>query len=257
MASSAFSINSISVPQSTGIAVSTTFGATVTLTIDSITGASSIAWSIVGVNDPSTSVPTITASGTPTGATATFTAGSDPGNGKGLSYLIRCRVTDGNGQRYYSYGVVGVKNAGGFVPFAAGEDLNGRHPTMGWTVGANDMALGFPNTAWNDTTTSTDVATAATVNIPASQVVQISSIWSAYDATSGDRLFRHSTAMFQNSAGTSVQLGTTSDVINHEDDATWSASFTTTGSDVKIQYSGDATNSTTWRGFVWTFSPGN
>lgn len=257
MASAAFSINSTSVPQSTGIAVSTTYGATVTLTLDDITGASAIAWTIVGVNDPGTSVPTITRSGTPLGSTATFTAGADPMNGKGVSYNIRCRVTDGNRTTYDHYGVVGVPNAGGFVPFAAGEDLNARHATMGWTIGANDMALGFPHTSWAATTNDSTLATAATVNIPSGKIVSISALWSAYDTTSSHTLFRQSTAVFRNTAGSSAQVGVTVDMLNVEDDATWSTDFTATGSDVKIQYSGDATNATTWRGFVWTLTPGN
>lgn len=140
MTSSAFSINSTSVPQSTGLAVSTTYGATATLTLDSTVGASTISWSIVGVSGPAIATPTITPSGTPLGSTATFTIGSDQSDGLGVAYGVRCRVTDSARTVYDAYGIVGVPNNAGDVPFVAGEAYNWRHPTQGWCPQVNIIA---------------------------------------------------------------------------------------------------------------------
>jgi hypothetical protein len=132
MASASFSIDGTSVPQTTGVAVSTSYDATVALTLDSVTGAAAISWSVVGVSGPEIATPTITAAGTPLGASASFTVGSDQSDGLGVAYGVRCRVTDGTGQVVEAFGIVGVENDAGDVPFIAGEGLSWRHPTMGW-----------------------------------------------------------------------------------------------------------------------------
>jgi hypothetical protein len=139
MTSAAFSIDGTSVPQVTGLPVTTTYGATVALAITSVVGAVSIDWSIVGVSAPTVATPTITRAGTPLGATATFTVCSDPGTGSGVCYGVRCRVTDGAGQVFDHYGLVGVAATVGFIPFVAGESGTWAHATMGWTPRMNAL----------------------------------------------------------------------------------------------------------------------
>jgi hypothetical protein len=139
MTSAAFSIDGTSVPQATGLPVTTTYGATVALAITSVVGAVSVDWSIVGVSAPTVATPTITRAGTPLGATATFTACADPGDGGGVCYGVRCRVTDGAGQVFDSYGLVGVAATVGFIPFVAGESGTWAHATMGWTPRMNAL----------------------------------------------------------------------------------------------------------------------
>lgn len=256
MTSADFSINGTEVPIATGLAVSSTYGSTVSLALLDVSGAAAIDWAVLGVSGTDIAVPTVSKTGVPLGATASFAIPSDNGKGFGVSYDVRCRVTDGNGDRVESHGIVGVPNAGGAVPLAAGEEI-ARHPTLGWTVFVNQMAMGFPHTTWSATTVDATITTAATVNIPTGEVVRVASIWSAYDATAGHRLFREAVAYYHGVAGVATSLGSEVVVIDHEDDASWEATFTPSGSDVLIRYRGDATNATSWRGYVYTTKPGN
>jgi hypothetical protein len=132
MTSAAFTINGTAVPQSTGLAVQTTYATAVQLALASVRGAVSIDWSIAGVSGTGFAAPTITAAGSPPGATASFTTGADPGNGSGVGYGVRCAVTDARGSVYEAHGVVGVPSTIGRVPLVPGEGASWRHPTMGW-----------------------------------------------------------------------------------------------------------------------------
>lgn len=113
------------------------YGSTVNLALLS-TAFNTADWSIVGTSDAALSVPTITPSGSPLGATATFTAGADPGDGLGISYLVQCKINGGRdsvGQVDSSLikrAVVGVPNLFAIVPMPIGETLE-RSATHGWT----------------------------------------------------------------------------------------------------------------------------
>lgn len=249
--SAAFTIDGTAVPGE----VETTFGSSVALALTSTTGVLSVEWAIIGLSANLTTAPTVTYAGTPSGATASFTADADQGDGQGVGYAIRCTVSDGKNTAT-SYGVVGVPASYGRVPPIANERL-ARDATQGWLGLFADMASGFPHTAGQFTTTSAVTATAATVAIPTGQIVKIMASWSGVDAVTGDRLMRESTAYFQNDAGTVTQKGSTVDTINHEDDISWYTAFVISGTDVTVRYQGDATNSVDWRITAWTFTPGN
>lgn len=249
--SAAFTIAGTAVPGEVAVA----FGASVALAITSTSDVLSVEWAIVGLSANLTTAPTITDAGTPSGATASFTADADQGDGQGVGYAIRCTVSDGKNTAT-SYGVVGVPASYGRVPPVANERL-ARHATHGWLDLFSDMAAGFPHTSGQFTTTGAVTATAATVAIPTGKMVKVMASWSGVDAVTGDRLIRESTAYFQNAAGTVTQKGSTVDTINHEDDASWYTAFGISSSNVLVQYQGDATNSVDWRITAWTFSPGN
>lgn len=253
MTSAAFTVNATAVPRNSGAAIDTTYGGTVSLALASTVGVETVTWYIAGVSGPSVASPTISRSGTPLGATATFTVGADPGDGAGIAYGIRCDVRDGNGTLYQSYGVVGVPNVAGGVPLVAGEDGAWRHATLGWTPVFNTALLGFPNYAASSTTTGTSTQTATTVAIPAGKLARIDCVWSAYDAVADERLYRQAGALFScDSAGTAASaFGAEVDVFNQADDLTWNAGFAVSGSGVAINYSGDATNSVAWNVMVW------
>ena len=142
MASAAFTIDSTAVPQSSGEAVATSYGATVSLALSSVVGANSIRWTIVGTSAPDVVTPTITPAGVPLGATATFTVGADAGYGDGVAYAVRCQVRDGGGGMVESFGIVGVRNSAGVVPAVAGEEGSWRHETHGWTDLLNQALKG-------------------------------------------------------------------------------------------------------------------
>ncbi len=137
MTSAAFTINGSAVPQTTGIPVIAAYGSTVTLALSSVVGANSIQWAIAGTSGSTVTAPNITRAGSPLGATATFTFGADPGDGGGMAYGVRCRVTDGAGVTYESHGMVGAADVAGFVPLAIGEDNGWRHATAGWLPAMN------------------------------------------------------------------------------------------------------------------------
>lgn len=249
--SAAFTIAGTAVPGEVEVA----FGASVALALTSTTGVLSVEWAIIGLSANLSSTPTITYAGSPSGATATFPAAADQGDGQGVGYAVRCTVSDGKNTST-SYGVVGVPAAYGRVPPTANERL-ARHATQGWLGFFSDMAAGFPHTAGQFATTDATPATAATVAIPTGKLVRIEASWSGVDAVTGDRLMRETVAHFQNDAGTVTQKGSDSDTINDEDDATWVASLTISTTNVLVGYQGDATNAVDWRVAVKASAPGN
>lgn len=261
MTSAAFSIDGTTVPRSNGNAIETTHGATVNLALLSTVGADTITWTIAGLSSPDAIAPTITKSGTPLGSTASFVMPAELVDdvGGGLSVGVKCRVQDGNGTRYESFGVVGVPTIGGAVPVVAGEDNHWRHETVGWTTIVNQSLLGFPYGAVSSTSTGSTPTTALTVLIPPGKIAVIDSVWSAYDTVSEQRLIRQSSMVVKNNiAGTSAsQVGSDVDMINVADDLTWSSTFQVSGSSVNIRYAGDASNATTWRIYVWRTLLGN
>jgi hypothetical protein len=147
--SAAFTVNGNANPATH----TTTYGATVTLALTSIVGASSIQWSVVGTSDSSVSSPTITPAGSPSGATATFVFPSDPSDGRGRTVLVKCLVSDGTvntgalrdedqGTHWaVQYAVISVPGTGGFAPIAAGEGLD-RSLTHGWITALNQALAG-------------------------------------------------------------------------------------------------------------------
>jgi len=132
--SAAFTINSTAVPA----AVSVAYGATVTLQLTSATGVDSVVFSVDGVSKSGVSNPTLTPAGVPSGATTTFTMPSDPGDGLGRAYLIKCTVSN-TYETATAYGVVGATNDAGIVPLTAGEEL-ARNATVGWLDVINTVA---------------------------------------------------------------------------------------------------------------------
>lgn len=135
-ASAAFTVNAASNPAAHSVA----YGATVTLALVSTADVASVTFSIVGASKSGTTFPTLTPSGVPSGSTATFTMPSDPGDGLGRSFRVKCRVIDQNGDALETYGVVGAVNNIGLLPVAAGETLD-RDGTYGWTDNLNNSGV--------------------------------------------------------------------------------------------------------------------
>jgi hypothetical protein len=115
-----------------GVHVSTT-STTVDLALLSTSGASLIEWSIVAASDPDATLPTITPAGSPSGATASFTMGASSGSGidAGVGYIVKCRVSNTNGESAEQTTIVGSIGYAGIVPLVPGEELE-RHATHGW-----------------------------------------------------------------------------------------------------------------------------
>jgi hypothetical protein len=134
MASAAFTVNG-SAP--TG-AVAVAAESSVALALASTTGLSSVAWSIAGSHSSSASNPTITAAGTPTGATASFTMPA----GDSQCYLVKCVVNGGVDlegnviSEATATALVGVEAPWGYVPFCSGESTE-RDATHGWVPELN------------------------------------------------------------------------------------------------------------------------
>src|SRR5687767_942105 len=135
--SAAFTIESAANPAEHSVA----YGATVDLAITSL-AYNTISWSIAGTSDPSQSAPTITLGGTPNGSTASFPMPSDPGDGLGRSFRVKCVVTDASGNTATQYGIVGALNAAGLLPIPVGEEVGERHATHGWTRPVNVALAG-------------------------------------------------------------------------------------------------------------------
>jgi hypothetical protein len=133
MISAAFTVNGASNPA----AHSVSYGSTVNLVLQSYSGATSIVWTIIGCSDPDETLPTITASGAPSGQTASFVMPADSGDDLGRAFLVKCEVSSeiigSSGVRESSteYAVIGAPNIQGIIPIAPGEE-NYRHGTHGW-----------------------------------------------------------------------------------------------------------------------------
>jgi hypothetical protein len=108
------------------------YGATVDLAITSL-AYNTITWEVVGTSNSATAEPTVTLGGSPLGSAASFAMPSDPGDGFGRSFRVKCRVTDANGENDIQYGIVGALNSAGLLPVPVGEETGERHATHGWT----------------------------------------------------------------------------------------------------------------------------
>ncbi len=126
--SSLFSVNGSTVVQAHAV----NYGAVVTFAIQSLTGVSSIAWEIVGTSKSDQAALAITPSGTPSGATATVTMPSDPGDGLGRAFGIKLTVANSVGEASSTYRIFGKANSAGIIPAVAGEEL-WRDSTHGYT----------------------------------------------------------------------------------------------------------------------------
>lgn len=129
--SAAFTVNAASNPN-THIAA---YSSTVSLALLSTTGAGTITWTIVACSKSGADLPTITRAGTPNGSTASFPLPSDPGDGLGRAYLVKCTVSDSR-STVVEYAVVGASNAAGLLPIVPGEE-NVRDATHGWSQTLN------------------------------------------------------------------------------------------------------------------------
>ncbi len=144
--SAAFTVNGAANPA----AHTAAYGSTVTLQLSSVSGVQSVTFSIVGVSKSGMSIPAITAGGIPSGATSTFVLPTDPGDGQGRAYRVKCVVRNGY-ESDTRYAVVGAANAVGILPLVAGEELD-RSASVGWVDGINEAfiaAVDYVETANN------------------------------------------------------------------------------------------------------------
>lgn len=136
MPSAAFTLNGAASPCTTASA-----GGVVALALLSTSGVGTVEWTILGGSDSSKTKPTITAAGSPPGATAQFIMNSDVDGSIGLSWVVQCKINagiDANGApvpAYTATGIVGVLNPLGIIPFAAFESFE-RNAIVGI---ANDL----------------------------------------------------------------------------------------------------------------------
>jgi hypothetical protein len=128
-----FSVEGSSAIQAHAVA----YGATVDLAALSLS-YQTITWEIVSSSKSGSAAPAITPGGTPVGATASFTQVSDPGDGLGRSWVIKCTQTDAQGNADVRYRVVGTANANGKLPICADEGAY-RDATHGWSQEFNEL----------------------------------------------------------------------------------------------------------------------
>ncbi len=129
--SASFTVNGVANPA----AHSASYSSTVALALVSTTGAGAILWEVIACSKSGATLPSITRSGTPNGATGSFVLPSDPGDGLGRAYLVKCSVSDTR-MTAVEYAVVGAVNAAGLLPIVPGEE-NARDATHGWSQTVN------------------------------------------------------------------------------------------------------------------------
>lgn len=105
-------------------------------------------------------------------------------------------------------------------------------------------------------TTDGEMTTVASLTIPEDSVVFISARLVAIrtDETQGAAYTRFAT--FRNSSGTVTQVGSTTTVVNQEDDSTWDVQFLVSGTDVALQVRGNPGKIINWRGDIQSLRVG-
>lgn len=165
MTSALFTVNSSSVQQAHVAA----FGSSVSLAVANTAGVRQVEWSIVGTSRSGLAIPTITATGTPSGVTASFPMPSDPGDGEGRSFLVQCLVNGGRDALGQSdpallvRRVVGARSSAGYVPACVNE-RDERNATHGWLELLNGALKGQLVFDTQQTVTTTN-ATPANIDL--------------------------------------------------------------------------------------------
>jgi hypothetical protein len=223
--------------------------------VSSLTGVQTVLWEIVG-NDNSARVnPTITAAGSPNGATASFTMPADPGDGLGQCYLVRCTVSDGGTpvSSVSSSAVVGVNNPLGVLPLAYGEETE-RSSTHGWVHPYNKLMAGNPRSYASVTTTDATTTTVLTIPIDANTTVSCGARWFGRIVAGNTQAMRESTFVIRRVGAGPVQWGSTNDVFSTtKDDAGWGAlDFAISSNNLIIRVTGMAATSINWKCAAWT-----
>lgn len=145
--SAEFSVNGSSAIQAHSVA----YGATVSLAALSLSFRT-IAWEISSSSKTGATAPTITLSGSPTGATASFTQVADPLDDFGRAWVVKCTQTDSQGNAQVSYRVVGTLNSQSRMPICADEGKY-RDATHGWSQVINEAlaaSAGGGGGGWTD-----------------------------------------------------------------------------------------------------------
>jgi hypothetical protein len=148
-----------------------TYGSTVNLALQSLTDVRSIEWTVDSSSMSGEPLPTITPAGVPLGATASFTVPSNPGDGIGRSWVIKCRVGSMTSGTYATeFRVAGAANGAGFLPVSAGEQ-NYRNATHGWAEEFNQALAGVTADVSQNTKSPARVATTANITLSGAQTI--------------------------------------------------------------------------------------
>lgn len=133
MTSALFSVNGSTVQQAHAVA----FGGTASLAVANTAGVRQVEWTIAGTSRSGLASPVITAGGSPSGVTATFSMPADPLDGEGRSFLVECLVNGGRDANGVSdpalrvRRVVGAASSAGYIPATVNE-RDERNATHGW-----------------------------------------------------------------------------------------------------------------------------
>lgn len=189
-----FTVNGSAVTGAVAVAASST----VTLAIASTSGINLVSWSVVGTDRAAHAATTITSTGTPQGASASFSMPADAADGLGQSYLVQAIATDGGSPAQTSTfrAVIGVVNANGFIPIAAGEQEE-RSATHGWiellnTAAGSTVLAGIANGWHPQVRMATAASLAAYTRVGDVITANANGVLSSIDSVSppvvGDRL---------------------------------------------------------------------
>jgi hypothetical protein len=116
---------------------SVSYGQTVDLALLSL-AFHTVDWRISSTSHEDDVAPTITYSGAPNGATASFPMVADPGDGEGRSVIVQCTVTDQRGTTATATRKVSVANDRGYYPLCVDETLEAS-ATHGWVPQFNSL----------------------------------------------------------------------------------------------------------------------
>ena len=256
-ASASFTVDGVAIPGTFTYAT----GATVSLALASTSGVNSVSWSIIGNDNSARTNPTITAAGTPSGATATFTMPADGADGLGQCYLVQCVVNggkDANGNTVSAYtaqAVIGVENIGYQLPAAYGETVE-RDASLGWTELANQTLAGSPNSYAQAQTTDATTTTVITIPMDADETCRFGVSWRGIVHGGGNEAAREALFTYRRvGAAAPAQWGTDNDSFGASgtyDDATWGAmDHAVSSNNVIIRVAGKAATTIDWDVAVW------
>jgi hypothetical protein len=223
-------------------------GSAVTLAVSNTSGINLVSWSVVGTDRASHASPTITASGSPPGASASFTMPADAGDGLGQGYIIQAIATDGGSPAQTSTfsAVIGVASANGIVPIAADEESE--RGTHGWIEAINSLMSGAePRVSGIATTTDATTTTVHSVSFTLGKIYRMNIRWVGRRTDGLQVAARESQVWVDNLSGTPAQLGATVDLLaSAKTDATWGAMDFVIGPTMAIRIAGKASTNINW-----------
>lgn len=215
-------------------------GATVTLSLVSLTGIDTVLWELDSMSSSALTLPTLV---TPTASTCTFTM-PDRNN---QAYGGRVTVNKGLGanREAYTTFIVGVVNTRGRIPFVPGEEYH--RGSRGWSDALNEATDPLYQSRF--TSTNNTDTTIHTIPMATDEQTVFDCYWHARDTVTNADTFAKRMQVYarRNSTGIVTVVSSSTPLPNEAIDASWTGTAVSDGaSNLLIKAKGDSANPVLW-----------